>query len=477
MSNAAFVPHQDRLLPADPAVRDIARTLYERMRDQPIISPHGHVDPRLLLDDEPFRDPTSLFITPDHYVNRLLFSRGVDLSELGVGRGPLEEKDSRAAWRLLAEHWHAYAGTPSRYWMEQEFHQVFGLETVLCPETADAMYDEISHKLAQPEFRPRALFERFGIQVMATTDDPTDDLAPHDALAADSSFAGSVIPTFRPDKYLEPGRADFAELVRALGESAGVETGTYDGHLEAMRVRRAYFRDHGAVSSDHAHIDPGTQRLEIEDARRLYSAALEGSIDVDSAVALRRHLLADQARLAAEDQLVMTMHPAVHRNHNSEIFEKYGADVGFDIPVAVDFVGSLAPMLQDVGLHPGFRSVLFTIDETVFSREIAPLAGVYPSVYAGAPWWFIDAPDAILRYRRAVSETIGYSRTSGFIDDTRAFCSIPARHDMARRLDATHLAGLVAEHRMRIEDAAQIADSLPEQQPREVFRLEAGKDA
>ena len=471
MSNDAFVPHPDRLLPADPAVREIARSLYELEKDQPIVSPHGHVDPRLLLDDEPFRDPTSLFITPDHYVNRLMHARGVDLGDLGVAQGPLDEKASRRAWHLLAEHWHAYAGTPSRYWMEHEFSEVFGLETVLNPRTADAMYDEIADKLTRPEFRPRALFDQFKIEVLATTDDPVDDLAPHDALAADTSFAGRVIPTFRPDKYLEPARADFPELVAALGESAGVDTGTYDGHLEAMRTRRLYFRDHGAVSSDHAHIDPGTERLAIEDARRLYTAAREGTIGADEAVALRRHLLADQARLAAEDGLVMTLHPAVSRNHSDAMFEKFGADVGFDIPVAVDFVHHLRPMLNDVGHSEHFRTVLFTIDETVFSREIAPLAGVYPSVYAGAPWWFIDSPDAILRFRRAVSETLGYTRTSGFIDDTRAFCSIPARHDMSRRIDATHLAGLVAEHRMRLEDAVELVATLPTQQPREVFRL------
>ncbi|WP_114853981.1 glucuronate isomerase [Brachybacterium sp. YJGR34] len=474
MSNDAFVPHPDRLLPADPAVREIARSLYALEKDQPIISPHGHVDPRLLLDDEPWTDPTSLFITPDHYVNRLMHARGVDLADLGVGQGPLTESASRRAWSLLAEHWHAYAGTPSRYWMEHEFHEVFGLETVLSPRTAEAMYDEIAEKLTRPEFRPRALFEQFGIQVMATTDDPVDDLSPHDALAADASFAGRVIPTFRPDKYLEPAREDFGALVAALGEAAGVDTSSYDGHLEAMRIRRQYFRDHGAVSSDHAHIDPGTERLALEDARRLYGAALSGAISADEAVALRRHLLADQARLAAEDGLVMTIHPAVLRNHDTATFERFGPDVGFDIPVAVDFVHHIRPMLNDVGHHPGFRTVLFTIDETVFSREIAPLAGVYPSVYAGAPWWFIDSPDAILRYRRAVSETIGYSRTSGFIDDTRAFCSIPARHDMARRLDATHLAGLVAEHRMRLEDATELVSTLPTQQPREVFRLGDG---
>lgn len=471
MSKDAYTPHPDRLLPTDPAVREIARGLYERMRDQPIISPHGHVDPRLLLDDEPFRDPTSLFITPDHYVNRLMFSRGVDLADLGVGRGPLDEADSRTAWRLLAEHWHAYAGTPSRLWIEHEFHEVFGLETVLSPATADDMYDAIAEKLSRPEFRPRALFERFGIQVLATTDDPVDDLAPHTALAEDASFTGSVIPTFRPDKYLEPARPDFRELTEALGEAAGEDTSTYDGYTEAMRRRRLYFRDHGAVSTDHAHTDPGTTRLPVEDARRLYLQAREGSIAAADATALRRHLLADQARMAADDGLVMTLHPAVLRNHHQGIFDSFGPDVGFDIPLPVDYVRGVQPMLNDVGLDPNFRTVLFTIDETVFSREIAPLAGVYPSVYAGAPWWFIDAPDAILRYRRAVSETIGYSRTSGFIDDTRAFCSIPARHDMARRLDANHLSTLVAEHRMRHEDAAAVAVSVPDQQPREVFKL------
>ncbi len=473
MSNDAFTPHPDRLLPADPAVRDIARGLYQLQKDQPIVSPHGHVDPRLLLDDEPFRDPTSLFITPDHYVNRLMHARGVDLADLGVGQAPLDDQASRRAWHLLAEHWHAYAGTPSRYWMEHEFAEVFGLTTVLSPRTADAMYDAIAAQLAQPEFRPRALFDRFGIEVLATTDDPVDDLAPHDALAADDSFTGRVIPTFRPDRYLEPARADFRELTDALGEAADVDTSTYDGHLEAMRVRRLHFRDHGAVSSDHSHLDPGTERLDLEDARRLYASARSGQIAAADAVALRRHLLADQARLAAEDGLVMTLHPAVSRNHSDAMLEQFGADIGFDIPVAVDYVNHLRPVLNDVGHAENFRLVLFTIDETVLSREVAPLAGVYPSVFAGAPWWFIDAPDAILRYRRAVSETIGYTRTSGFIDDTRAFCSIPARHDMARRLDAHHLAGLVAEHRIRLEDAEQLAATLPVQQPREVFRLDA----
>lgn len=471
MSDDAFTPHLDRLLPADPAAAPIARRLYESMADQGIVSPHGHVDPRLLLDDEPFGDPAGLFITPDHYVTRLMHARGVDLADLGVGQGPLDESASRRAWGLLAEHWHAYAGTPVRYWLEDELHRVFGIDRVLSPASADALYDTIAQALTTPALRPRALFDSFGIEVLATTDDPADDLAAHEALAADPSFTGRVIPTFRPDAYLEAGREGFAERTDALGRAAGVEVGTYAGYVEAIAQRRRYFRDHGAVSSDHSHADVGAEPLEPADAERLYREAREGRTSVAGATALRRALMFENARLACEDSLVMTLHPGVHRNHHGPSAQRFGADIGADIPRPISFVDDLAPMLQAFGTDPAFRLVLFTIDETVFSRELAPLAGFYPSVYVGAPWWFIDAPDAIGRFRRAVSETIGYSKTSGFIDDTRAFCSIPARHDMARRVDAGHLAQLVAEHRMREEDAQQIAAGLPTQQPRHVFRL------
>lgn len=465
-------PHEDRLLPADPGVRRIARELYGRMRDQEIVSPHGHVDPRMLLEDTPFTDPTGLFITPDHYVTRLLHARGVDLADLGVGEGPLSEDRSRAAWRILAEHWHAYAGTPVRLWLEDAFSSIFGIDRVLTPASADAVYDDIAARIAEPAYRPRALFDGFGIQVLATTDDPCDDLSAHEALAADPTFTGRVIPTFRPDAYLEPGRADFRDRSDALGAAADTEVDTLDHYLTAIAVRRAYFRARGAVSADHSHADAGTQSLPLADARRIYLAARAGIARPEEATALRRHLVAQMARMSADDGLVMTLHPAVSRNHHGPTFERFGADVGADIPRPVSFVDDLRPMLQDVGTHPGFRLVLFTVDETVFSRELAPLAGFYPSVYVGAPWWFIDAPDAILRFRRAVSETVGYSRTSGFIDDTRAFCSIPARHDMARRLDAHHLAGLVAEHRMRLEDAQGIACELPVRHPSRVFRLD-----
>lgn len=472
MSADDVTVHPDRLLPADPSVRAIARELYGEMSGQGIVSPHGHVDPRLLLDDEPFRDPTSMFLTPDHYVTRLLHARGADLADLGVGRGPLDEGDARAAWRILAENWHAFAGTPVRYWLEDEFSRVFGIDHPLTPGTADAVYDTIATALPTPALRPRALFDRFGIQVLATTDDPCDDLSAHAALAADSTLPGRVLPTFRPDRYLEPLRPDFVSLTDALGAAAGEDTGDYDGYIRALEARRRHFVEHGAVSADHSHADVGSTPLAVDEARRIYREAREGAVREADATALRRHMLFEMARMSSEDGLVMTLHPGVHRDHHPASRERFGHDIGADIPRPISYVDDLAPLLAAFGTDPRFRIVLFTIDETAFSRELAPLAGFYPSVYVGAPWWFIDAPDAILRFRRAVSETVGYSRTSGFIDDTRAFCSIPARHDMARRLDAHHLAGLVAEHRMSIGDAARIARTLPTEQPSHVFRLD-----
>lgn len=472
MTPESLTVHPDRLLPADPAVRGIARGLYGLMRDQPIVSPHGHVDPRLLLDDEPFRDPASLFVTPDHYLNRLLHARGVDLADLGVGRGPLDEAGSRAAWGKVAEHWHAFAGTPVRYWMEDALSRVFGIQDVLTPQNAKSVYDTIAQALPTPALRPRALFDTFKIQVLATTDDPCDDLAAHAALAADTSLTGRVIPTFRPDAYLEPLREDFLERTTRLGDVAGEDTADYDGYLRALEARRRHFVEHGAVSADHSHADVGSTPIELEEARRIYREARAGEVSEADATAFRRHMLFEMARMSCEDGLVMTLHPGVHRDHHAPSAERYGHDIGADIPRPVSFVDDLAPLLSAFGTVPSFRIVLFTIDETVFSRELAPLAGFYPSVYVGAPWWFLDAPDAILRFRRAVSETVGYSRTSGFIDDTRAFCSIPARHDMARRLDAHHLAGLVAEHRIGIDDAERIALTLPTEQPSHVFRLD-----
>ncbi|MEU4658723.1 glucuronate isomerase [Streptomyces sp. NPDC023723] len=461
----------DRLLPFDPGVRALARRLYESVRELPILSPHGHVDARLLLDDAPFADPASLLITPDHYVTRLLHAAGVPLAELGVGRGPLSEDEARAVWRRLCEHWAVFRGTPVRYWLEAELSEIFGVTERPGPRNADRIYDRIAGRLAEDGFRPRALFRRFGIEVLATTDDPCADLAAHRALAADPDWHGRVVPTFRPDRYLEAGRADWAASVARLGEAADTDTGDYQGYLRALEVRRRHFVEHGATSADHSHLDVRTDPLPPAEAARIFRAALLGEADPAQTTAFRRHMLLEMARMSCEDGLAMTLHPGVRRDHHRPTFDRYGPDTGHDIPVRVEFTEALRPLLERYGTHPGFRLVLFTLDETVFSREIAPLAGFYPSVYAGAPWWFLDAPDAIRRFRRAVTETAGFTRTSGFVDDTRAFCSIPARHDMSRRLDCGVLAELVAEHRLAEDEAFETAADLVTVNPRKAFKL------
>ena len=461
--------HPDRLLPAEPGTRAIARRIYDEVHTLPITSPHGHVKAGVLLDDQPFADPATLLVSPDHYVTRLLHSAGVPLGALGVGSVALDERASRSAWRLLCEHWDVFLGTPVRTWLESELVEIFRVPVVPDASTADEIYDRIAACLASPEFRPRALYEWFGIEVLATTDDPTDDLAAHAGLQDDPTWNGRVIPTFRPDRYLEVGAPEWVDDVTRLGAVSGEDTSTYGGWVSAMETRRAYFAAHGARSTDHSHEDVGTAPLDSPET--VYAKALRGAATPGECVALRRHMLLEMARMATEDGLTMTLHPGVRRNHHGPTLREFGPDTGHDIPLRGEFTDSLRPLLERFGTHPNLRLVLFTLDETTFSREIAPLAGFYPSVFVGAPWWFLDAPDAVRRWRSAVTETVGLSRTSGFIDDTRAFCSIPARHDMSRRLDSGFLAGLVAEHRITEDDALAAAIDLVVGRPREVFRL------
>jgi glucuronate isomerase len=453
----ALALHPDRLLPPDPSVRKIARRLYMAVRDLPIISPHGHVDPAILLDNVPFRDPAELFVTPDHYVTRLLHASGVPLDGLGVGQ--------------LCEHWDLFAGTPVRYWLESELVEIFGVMVRPCAATADAIYDDLATRLSQDAYKPRALMERFKISVLATTDDPCDDLGVHAALVKDPTWSARVIPTFRPDRYLEASEAGWPTAIGRLGEVSGEDTSGYAGWVAAMETRRQYFIAHGARSADHSHTDCGTEPLATFEADRIYRAALVGSATLAEAVALRRHMLFEMARMSTEDGLTMTIHPGVRRGHHRPTAARFGPDTGHDIPLRGDFTDPLRPLLEAYGTHPNFKLVLFTLDESVFSRELAPLAGFYPSVYVGQPWWFLDAPDAIRRWRSAITETVGFTRTSGFIDDTRAFCTIPARHDMSRRIDSGHLAGLVAEHRLGEDEALGIAVDLVVARPQEAFGL------
>lgn len=458
----------DRLLPADPQTRAVARDLYAAVADLPIISPHGHVDPRLLLDDEPFSDPAELFITRDHYVTRLLHAAGVSLADLGVGA---TTADPRTVWRCFAENWHLYAGTASGYWLSHEFVTLFDIDVEPSAETADAIYDAIATRIAEPGYRPRALFDRFGIEVLATTDDPLDDLTAHAALAREDSFRGRVLPTFRPDAYLDPESAGFVERIERLAESNGTAADDFAGYLEALEGRRAHFVAHGAVSADHGVREAYTVDLSDDDAAALYRRAVAGDLDAAGAREFRGNMLLRMAGMSARDGLVMTIHPGVLRNHSTETFGRFGADTGHDIPLTTTYTENLRPLLERYGLAPGLHIVLFTVDETVYSREVAPLAGFYPSVFIGAPWWFLDAPDAVQRYRAAVTETAGFYRGAGFIDDTRAFLSIPARHDMARRLDAGFLARLVREGRIPGATAARIAVDLVDSIPRKAFKL------
>jgi glucuronate isomerase len=471
LAEAGLALHPDRLLPPDPAERNIARRLYERVRRLPLICPHGHVDPQVLLANEPFADPATLLVTPDHYVTRLLHADGAGLDALGVGQGELSEEAARQAWRLLCERWHIFQGTPVRYWLEAELAEIFHVTSLPSVRTADAIYDEVAQCLADDAYRPRALYRQFDIAVLATTDDPASDLSAHAALRDDPSWPGRVIPTFRPDRYLEPAMPGWTRAVARLGEAADMDTGNYAGYLSALEQRRRYFVANGAVSADHSHLDVRTEPLDRSEAARIYGAALGGEATTEEAVAFRRHMLLEMARMSCDDGLVMTLHPGVRRNHHSPTFERYGPDTGHDIPIRVEFTDALRPLLERFGAHPGFHLVAFTVDETVWSRELAPLAGFYPCLYVGVPWWFLDGPHAIRRFREAVTDIAGFSRTSGFVDDTRAFCSIPARHDMSRRVDAGFLARLVAEHRLDEDEAGEVAIDLVSGRPTQVFKL------
>lgn len=466
-----LAPHPDRLFPAEPGARAVAQRIYAAVRDEMIISPHGHVDARLLADDEPFRDPASLLITPDHYVTRLLHTNGIPLDRLGVGRSEPTEDDSRSVWRILCENWNVFRGTPVRYWFESELSEIFGITQRPSAANADLLYDMIADRLRRPEFRPRALFDRFGIDVLATTDDPCDSLAAHARLAVDPAWTARVVPTFRPDRYLEPARPGWRADMNRLAAVADIDTGDYSGYIDALEARRRYFLAHGASSTDHSHDDVRTDPLPESEARRIYRAARDGEVTADEATAFRRHMLFEMARMSTDDGLAMTLHPAIRRNHHGPTAAAFGPDTGHDIPLRVEFTDALRPLLARFGTHPNLNLVLFTVDESTYSREIAPLAGFYPSVFVGAPWWFLDAPDAIRRFQSAVIETAGFGKLAGFVDDTRAFCSIPARHDMSRRLDARMLAELVAEHRLDEDEAIEMARVLVRDQPRRAFKL------
>jgi len=465
---------EDRYFDSEPTVRRNARALYDSTRALPIVSPHGHVDAAVLAKNEAFTDPASLIITPDHYILRMLYSRGVPLESLGVapidGIPPPAEMDPRKIWQTFADHWHLFRATPTRAWLDYELREVFGIRDDLSSASAPRIYDGIVERLQSPEFRPRALFRRFNIEVLATTDAPSDTLEHHKALRTED-LGGRVIPTFRPDTLFRIAAPGWAGEIDRLGRATGATIRSSADMLKALARRRAEFKAMGATATDHAVIVPRTERLPDAEAERLFANALAGRASDEDQGRFEAHLLMEMARLSIEDGLVMQLHPGSLRNHNELVHRRFGPDRGGDIPVATEFTRNLRPLLKAYGNDPHFQLIVFTLDESTYSRELAPLAGHYPAMLLGAPWWFHDSVEGMMRFRQQTTETAGIENTAGFADDTRAFCSIPARHDLARRVDANYLGGLVARHVIDMSDALEMARSLAYDLAKRAYRL------
>jgi glucuronate isomerase len=460
--------HPDRLFPADPGTKAVARRLYESIAGLPLVSPHGHTQASWFVHNQPFPDPAKLFVQPDHYVFRMLYSQGVSLDDLEIGVA--EMKNPRKVWRIFAEHYCLFRGTPTRIWLDYAFHELFGLEERLSPRTADLYYDTIAEKLRTPEFLPRALYERFKLEVLATTDSPLDSLGDHRAIR-ESGWKARIIPTFRPDSVVDPEFAGFGENVAKLGELTGEDTASWKGYLRALEKTRARFKELGCTATDHGHPTARTASLSAPAAADLFAGVVGGKADAASHELFRAQMLTEMARMSVADGLVMQIHPGSSRNHNRKIYERYGRDMGADIPMATDYVNALKPMLELYGNEPNFRVILFTLDESTYSRELAPLAGHYPCLRLGPPWWFQDSPEGMMRFREMATETAGFYNTAGFNDDTRAFLSIPARHDVARRIDCAFLARLVVEHRLDEDEAFELARDLTYNLVRDAYRL------
>jgi glucuronate isomerase len=465
--------HEDRLFPAEPGMRAIARRLYAAKRGLPIISPHGHTDPSWFAANEPFTDAAGLLLAPDHYLYRMLYSQGIALESLGIAArdGTGEVASPREAWRTFASHYHLFRGTPSAAWLEQVFVEVFGLSVRLSGATADHYFDHIGDCLARAEFRPRALFERFRIEVLTTTESPLDRLEHHLAIA-ESGWRGRVLTAYRPDPVVDPDYPGFRDAVQELGSLTGEDSGSWDGYLAAHRKRREFFRRHGATSTDHGHPTARTADLSRREAEALFQSVLDPYVSPSDAETFRAQMLTEMARMSLDDGLVMQIHPGSFRNHNDALHRRFGRDRGADIPTATDYVRALNPLLDRYGNEPTLSIIVFTLDESTYSRELAPLAGHYPALKLGPAWWFHDSPNGLLRFREQTSETAGFYNTVGFNDDTRAFLSIPARHDVARRVDAAYLARLVAEHRLAEDDAQELAVDLAYRLPKRAYRLD-----
>lgn len=472
-----LILHPDRLFPTDPSVRSIARRLYEAVAGLPIISPHGHTDPRWFADDQPFGNASELLLTPDHYVFRMLYSQGISLDAIGLvpREGEGTPVDPRAAWRILAENYTLFRGTPSRMWLDWVFAEAFGLTVQLDAASADLYYDTITQALATDAFRPRALYDRFNIEVITTTESPLDDLAHHAAILADNDRAdgwkGRVLTAYRPDPVIDPQFDGFRDNLRKLSDLTGEDAFDYQGYLAAHRQRRAFFASMGATSTDHGHPTAATADLTDAEAQALFARVTADSVSDADAELFRAHMLTVMAGMSVEDGMVMQIHPGAYRNHNASLFTRFGRDKGADIPMATEYVHALRPLLTRYGNEANLTIILFTLDETSYARELAPLAGHYPALKLGPAWWFHDSPEGMRRFRNQMTETAGFYNTVGFNDDTRAFLSIPARHDVARRIDCGFLAQWVAEHRMEEWEAAELAVDLSYTLAKKAYKL------
>ncbi len=451
----------NRFFDPDPEIRRIAAELYGQVKDLPIISPHGHVDPSILAENVPFPDPAELIIIPDHYIFRMLYSQGIPLESLGIPTkdGTPVEQDHRKIWQIFAEHFYLYAGTPTGVWLAHEFSQVFGIDEKLNGENAGRIYDAISEKLRQPDFLPRQMFERFNIEVLSTTDGASDSLIWHQKIR-ESGWPGRVIPCFRPDAVVNIHMPGWKKEIKALSEITGIDIGSYKKFIEAIENRRLFFKSMGAVSTDQGILNPYTHRMPENDVEAIFQRALQGNASELDGASFTAHMLMEMARMSIEDGLVMQIHPGSWRNHNRSVFERFGADKGCDIPVQTEYTRNLHELLNTFGTDTRLTVIIFTLDETTYARELAPLAGHYPALKLGPPWWFHDSIEGMKRFREQATETAGIYNTVGFNDDTRAFPSIPARHDLSRRMDANFLATKVAHHVIDLEDAAGMVKAL-----------------
>lgn len=462
----------DRFFDSDPEIRRVAREIYGETRLLPLVCPHGHVDPALLAENSAFPEPTALLITPDHYIFRMLYSQGIRLEELGIPKrdGSHVASDPRRIWQIFADHYYLFRGTPTGVWLDYELYELFGVDLRLASETASRIYDQILERLSSAEYLPRALFKRFNIEVLVTTDKATDTLGHHQALR-NSGWKGRVLPCFRPDAVFRIAGEEWQQEIDALGEAVGRDVTSYRLFINALEERREFFKSMGATASDHAVVEPYAERLSDPDAESLFERALRGRASLDDQRRFEAHMLMESARMSVEDGLVMQIHPGAYRDHNEQIFRRYGADKGGDIPVGTEYTRNLHALLNAYGNDPKLTLVLFTLDESTYARELAPLAGHYPSVRLGPPWWFHDSIEGMTRYRQTVTETAGIYNTAGFNDDTRAFCSIPARHDLSRRVDANWLGGLVARHVVDLGDAHKMARALAYDLARDTYKL------